>query len=130
MGVDVASTLWFCFCGSTHECMSSVFNMLFLFWLVVMCLLSSLDKINVRAKLLADHVWEVEDGKTGFLSVGVGIFYWLFVKKRSMFCPWWKIVIKIENMINEDKWKISTNRNMWKIDFNECSKICFYETLL
>ena len=25
-------------------------------------------------------------------------------------------------MINEDKWKISTNRKMWRIDFNEYFK--------
>ena len=37
-------------------------------------------------------------------------------------CPCCKIVIKIENMINEDKWKISTNQKMWKIDFDECLK--------
>ena len=51
--------------------MSSVFDMLFLFWLLVMCLLSSLYKIDVRVKLLADDVWEADNDRPGFLSVGV-----------------------------------------------------------
>ena len=36
-----------------------------------MCILSSLNEIDVRVKLLADGVWESEDDKTGFLIVGV-----------------------------------------------------------
>ena len=51
--------------------MSSVFEMLSLFLLVVMCLLSSLDEINVRVKLLADYVWEAEDDRAGFFNVEV-----------------------------------------------------------
>ena len=54
--------------------MSSIFDILFLFWLVVMCLLSSLDEIGVRVELLAGDVWESEDDKTGFLIVGVYSF--------------------------------------------------------
>ena len=54
--------------------MSSVFEMLFLFWLVVMCLLSSLDKIDVHVELIAYDIWEAEDNITGFLSVGVDSF--------------------------------------------------------
>ena len=48
--------------------------MLLFFWLVVMCLLSSLDEVDVCAELLADYVWEPEDNKTGFLSVVGGVF--------------------------------------------------------
>ena len=62
------------FHGITHEWISSVFEMLFLFWLVVMCLLSSLDDIDVPVELLADDVWEAEDDKTGFFNVEVDTF--------------------------------------------------------
>ena len=61
--------------------------MLFLFWLVVMCLLSSIDEIDVRVWLLADDVWEAEDDKTGFLSVGEDSFYQLFLYKQPMPFP-------------------------------------------
>ena len=66
------------FLGVTHEWMSSVFEVLFLFWLVIMFLLSSLDEMDVHVKLLADYVWSAEDDKTGFLSVGVDIFDGLY----------------------------------------------------
>ena len=42
--------------GVTHEWMSSVFEVLFLFWLIVISLLSILDNIDVRVELLADDV--------------------------------------------------------------------------
>ena len=51
--------------------------MLFLFWFVVMYLLSSWDDMDVGVELLADDVLSDEDNKKGFLSVGVDIFYWL-----------------------------------------------------
>ena len=54
--------------------MSSVFEGLFLFWLLVMSLLSSWEEIDVRVGLLADDVQEAEDDKTGFLSVGMDTF--------------------------------------------------------
>ena len=57
--------------------MSSAFEMLFLFWLVVMCLLSSIDKIGVSVKLLSDDVWEAEDDKTVFFIFVVDSFYQL-----------------------------------------------------
>ena len=44
-----------------------------------MCLLSSLDDIYVCVELLADDAWESEENKTGFLSVGVDNFNWLFL---------------------------------------------------
>ena len=77
--VDVAWTLEFYFCGVTHEWMSYVLYKLFLFWLLLMSLLSSWYEIDVHVELLADYVWESEDDKTGFLSVGVDIFDWLFL---------------------------------------------------
>ena len=52
-----------------------------------MSLLSSWDKIDVRAELLGDYVWEAEDYKTGFLSVGVDIFNQLFMKKWPISLP-------------------------------------------
>ena len=61
------------FCGVTHEWMSSAFEFLFLFWFVVMSLLSSWDEMGVPVKLLADYAWSAEDDKTGFLNVGVDI---------------------------------------------------------
>ena len=54
--------------------MSSVFEILFLFWFVVMYLLSSWDEMDLRFKLLADDVWSAEDDKTSFLSVEVDSF--------------------------------------------------------
>ena len=54
VGVDVSWTLHFCFYGVTHEWMSSVFEVFFLFWFVVMPLLSSWDDMHTPDKLLAD----------------------------------------------------------------------------
>ena len=75
--VDVDWTLYF-FCGVTHECISSVFEVLFLFWFLVMYSLSSWDEMDVHVELLADDVWSAEDDNTGFLSVEVDIFDQLF----------------------------------------------------
>ena len=86
--------------------------MLILFWLLVIYLLSSLDEIDVRVELPADDVWEAEDNKTVFLSIGFDIFNQLFLKNDQFPCPWCKLVPKIENMINEDKWKRSTNQKI------------------
>ena len=61
-------------CGVTQEWMSYVFKIFFLFWLVVMCLLSSLDKIDLPLELLAYDVWESKEYKTGVLSVSVKSF--------------------------------------------------------
>ena len=89
------------FCGVTHEWMSYVFEMLFLFLLVVMCLLSSLDNIYICVKLLADDVWEAEDYKTVSLNVGVKSFDWLFLKHDQFPCPWCKLVLKNQKY---DQW--------------------------
>ena len=61
--------------------------MLTLLWLVVMCSLSSLDKIDIFVELLADAVWEAEGYKTGFLVVEVDIFDQLFFYKRPISFP-------------------------------------------
>ena len=74
VGVDVAWTLKLCFRGITHDCMSSVLEVLFLFWFLLMSLLSSWDEMDICVELLADDVWAAEDDKTGFLNVGVDIF--------------------------------------------------------
>ena len=57
--------------------MPSVSGILFFLWLVVMCLLSSLDEIDVCVELLSDDVWESGYDKTYFLSVGADNFDWL-----------------------------------------------------
>ena len=61
------------------------FDMLLFFWLVVMCLLSSLDRIDVGVEVPADDVWEA-DNKPG-LSVGVDRYDQLFLYKRPMSFP-------------------------------------------
>ena len=63
------------------------------------------------------------------------VLEWIFLinylfKNDLCPCPWRKIGIKTENMINEDKWKISTNQKSWKIDFDECSKYCLGRPLM
>ena len=100
------------FCGVTQDWMSYVFDMLFLFWLIVLCLLSSLDKIDVRLELLADDVWEAEDDKTVSWVLEWIVFINHFCKNDQCTLLWWKIVLKIENMINEDKQKFQQIKNM------------------
>ena len=58
--------------------------MLFLFLLVVMRLLSSLDEIHVLVKLLADDVWDIEYDKTGLLSVLMDSFDRICLFKQPM----------------------------------------------
>ena len=134
----------------THEWMSSVFELLFLFWFIVMSLLSSLDQMDVPVIFLAYDVWAAEDNKTGFLSVWVDSFDLLYLEKRTISLLMVQIST-IKKMINEDKWESSTNRNMrffwwiikilclvlpplWKTrkikkcqstNFDECSNIYF-----
>ena len=100
-GVYVAWTLWFCFCGVTHEWMSSVFEVLFLFLFVVMSLLSRWYEMGVRVELLGDDEWEAEEYKTGFLRVGVDIFDWLYLKERPISLP---VVIMSTIKQKYDKW--------------------------
>ena len=57
-----------------HEWMSSLSEMLLLFWFVVMYLLSSWYEMDVPVKLIPDDVWSAEDDITGSLSVGLDIF--------------------------------------------------------
>ena len=52
-----------------------------------MYLLSSWDEMDVRVELLADYLWEAEDDKTGFLSVGVDIFDCLYLKEQRISLP-------------------------------------------
>ena len=74
--------------------------------------LSSLDDIDILVGLLVDDLWEAEDDNTGFFSVGVDSYDLFFYGQFP--CPWCKIVLKIEYIINEDKWESSTNRKMRK----------------
>ena len=67
--------------------MSSVCEVLFLFWFVVIYLLSSWDDMEGGIELLTDGVWAAEDDKTGFLSVGVGIFDQLYFQERPISLP-------------------------------------------
>ena len=57
-----------------------------------------LDEIGVCVELLADDVWEAEDDKTGFLSVGVDSFDQLFLYKRPIFLP------VVENITKNSKY--------------------------
>ena len=50
-------------------------------------LLSSWDEMDVCVRLLADDVWAAEDVKTGFLIVGVDMFYRLYLKERQISLP-------------------------------------------
>ena len=75
------------FCRVTYEWMSSVFELFLLFLIVVIFSLSSWDEMNVHVKLLADDVWAAEEDKTCFLSVGVDIFDWLYLKEWSISFP-------------------------------------------
>ena len=59
--------------------MSSVFEVVFLFLFLVLSLLSSLDKMDVRVELLTDDVWSADDDKTGFLNVGEDCFGQLYL---------------------------------------------------
>ena len=45
-----------------------------------MSALSSWYEMKVHVKLIADDVWAAEEDKTGFLSIGVDIFYQLYLK--------------------------------------------------
>ena len=83
-----------------------------------MSLLSSWDEIYVRVELLSDDIWEAEDNKTVFLSIGFDIFNQLFLKNDQFPCPWCKLLLKNENIINEDKWESSTNQK---------TRFCFAE---
>ena len=96
----------------THECMSYVLEVLFLFWLVVMSLLSSWYEMDVRVELLAYDIWSAENDKTGFLIVGVDIFDQLYLTERPISLPMTKINIIKRNYENEDNWESWTNRNM------------------
>ena len=54
-----------------------------------------------------------------------------YVCKNDQYsCLWCKILINKQNMINENKWKISTNRKMWKYWFWWMLKIFFGENPL
>ena len=77
----------FGFRGVTHEWMSYILEMLFLFWLVVMSLISQWDNRYVCVKLLADDEWASEVDKTGFLIIGMGISHRLYLKERPISLP-------------------------------------------
>ena len=81
--------------------MSSVFEMLFLFWLLVVSLLSSWDEMDVNVKLLADDVFESDDDITGSLSVEVNSFDQLYTKEWPISLP----MVQISTIKRKDeKW--------------------------
>ena len=92
--------------------MSSIFEVLFLFWFVVMSVLSSWGEMDVRVELLVNDVWAAGDDITDFLSVGVNSLIYYIWKNDQFPCPWCKLVPKNENTRKEDKWESSTNGNM------------------
>ena len=61
--------------------------MSFLFWIAVLSSFSSWDEMKVCVKLLAYDVLVAEEDKTGFLSVGVDILDWLYLKERPISLP-------------------------------------------
>ena len=65
----------FCFPDVTHQGVSSVFKIYYVFWIAVLSFFSSWDDIIVCDKLVVYDVWFAEDDNTGFLSVEVSIFY-------------------------------------------------------
>ena len=67
--------------------MSFVFEVLFLFWFLVLSLLSGWDEMDVCVELIANDVWSAEDDNTGVLSVGVDIFDRLYFKERPIYLP-------------------------------------------
>ena len=84
-GIYVAQTLT-CFPqGVTHEWISYLFDMSVVFWIAVLSLLSSWDYMIVRVKLLVYDVWSAKEDRIGFLSVGVDIFDWLYLKERPIY---------------------------------------------
>ena len=84
-----------------------------------MCLLSSIYDIDVRVELLADDLREDEYDKIGFFGVGVDSFDRSFLKNDQFPCPLCKIVLKIENITNEDKLESSTNRKIRFVLMND-----------
>ena len=66
-----------------------------------MSLLSSWGEMNVHVKLIADDVWAAEDYKTGFFSVEVDSFDWIFLGKRPIYLP----MVQISTIKRkQDKW--------------------------
>ena len=65
--------------------MPTIFEVLFLFWFVVVSLLSSWYDMDVRVELPADDVWSAEDDKTGFLSVEFDSFESIVFEKTTDF---------------------------------------------
>ena len=86
-GVDVAWTLILCLLSVTQEWISSVFYMYDVFWIAVLSLCWSWYDIIVCVELVLYDVWCSEDDNTGFLSVGVDIFYRLYLKERPLSFP-------------------------------------------
>ena len=68
--------------------------------------------MDVCVELLTDDVWAAEYYKTGFLSVGVDIFDWLYLKERPISLLMVPMITINNNMRNEDNWESSTNRHM------------------
>ena len=67
-----------------------------------MSLLSSWDEIDVLVELLQYYAWAAEDDKTGFLSVGVDISDWFYLKERKIFLP----VVPMSTIKRKyDKWE-------------------------
>ena len=97
--VNVSWTLYF-FRRVTHEWMSSIVEVLFLFWFLVISLLSSFEDMGFHVELLADDVWEAEDDKPDFLSVGVDIFDQFFLR-RKISLPMIQVITKTQKY---DKW--------------------------
>ena len=57
------------------------------FLIEVLSLCWSWYDIIVRVELVVYDVWFAEDDNTGFLSVGVDMFAWLYLKEQKISLP-------------------------------------------
>ena len=86
------------------------------FWIEVLSLFSSWYDIIVRVELVVYDVWFAEDDNTGFLSVGVDMFDWLYLKERPISLPKAKMSTITEiYTINEIMWQKSTKIKLCEI---------------
>ena len=61
--------------------------MFIVFWIAILFSFSSWDDMIVLVKLLVYDVWFAEEDRIGFLTVGVDIFDWLYLKEGPISLP-------------------------------------------
>ena len=98
--------------------------------------------MDVCVKLLADDAWSAEDDKTGFLSVEVDTFDWIFLKEIPISLPtmqistikWKKIKLGYVRELNKSKcegfkWMITILRFVRPPPLLKNRKIEKYQTI-